>query len=297
MLEYLLAPKNFAALKQYVKFLQDLPPALQEMIEFTDSFERQRHVMVPPPNVQSLRQAAQISEMCWRTIQVETPSLGSSFAQVLREIFGFIEEFQAIVANVDNRRKTIDTIDPRQFSLVRSPAWGNAPVESIIDVLREMDRRLERYRGLVLNFKTQVTRLAESIHSIFVRFIECLTMPICACDKPTPKIEAYYSLGKIGLPGTTYEPGRLYSQEERIAQSKEHVEFLFNLRRRAASGANNLTDFCYRMSCMLDEAQQMLRSHYPAMTMERAESALPMLKGPLNNVQSMSEQLGKMTRL
>lgn len=297
MLEYLLAEKNFAALKQYVKFLQDLPPALQEMTEFTGIFERQKHIMVPPPNVQSLKQAAQTSEMCWRAIQVAIPALGSHSAQVLREIFAFIEEFQAVVSKADNRRKTIVTIDPRQFSLVRSPAWGNAPAESIIDVLREMDRRLEQYRGMVLNFKTRVIGLAESIHGIFVRFIECLTMPICTCDKPIPKIEAYYSLGKIGLPGTTYEPGRLYSQEERIAQSKEHVEFLFNLRRRAASAANNLSDFCYRMSCMLDEAQQMLRNHYPAMTMARAKSALPMLQGPLNDVQSMSDQLGKLTRL
>lgn len=297
MLEYLLAEKNFAALKQYVKFLQDLPPALQEMTEFSKSFERQGHTMLPPPNIQSLRQAAQVNGACWQAIQIATPLLGSNSAQVLREVFGFIEEFQVTVSNADNRREAIDTIDPRQFSLVRSPDWGNAPAASIIDVLREMDRRLEQFRGLVLNFKTQVTSLAESIHSIFVRFIECLTMPICSCDAPVAKIEVYYGLGKMGLPGTTFVPGRLYSQEERIAMSKEHVEFLFNLRRRAASGANNLSDFCFRMICMLDEAQRVLRSHYPTMTMARAKSALPMLKLPLNDVQSMSDQLVKMTRL
>ncbi|MBH3408832.1 hypothetical protein I5P86_27595 [Pseudomonas glycinae] len=297
MLEYLLAEKNFAALKQYVKFLQDLPPALQEMTEFSKSFERQGHTMLSPPNIQSLRQAAQTNGACWLAIQQATSLLGSNSARVLHEVFGFIEEFQVIVSNADNRREAINTIDPRQFSLVRSPVWGNAPAANIIDVLREMDRRLEQYRSTVLNFKKQVSSLAESIHSIFVRFIECLTMPICSCDKPVAKIEVYYGLGKMGLPGTTYVPGRAYSQEERVALSKEHVEFLFNLRRRAASAANNLSDFCFRMTWMLDEAQQMLRSHYPTMTMARAKSTLPMLKGPLNDVQGMSDQLVKMTRL
>ncbi|WP_332767969.1 hypothetical protein [Pseudomonas koreensis] len=297
MLEYLLADKNFAALKQYVKFLQDLPPALQEMTDFSKSFERQGHTMLSPPNIQSLRQAAQANEACWLAIQVATPLLGSNSVRLLRDVFGFLEEFQVIVSNADNRREAIVSIDPRQFSLVRSPGWGNAPAGSIIDVLREIDRRLEQYRGTVLNFKNLVTGLAESIHSIFVRFIECLTMPICACDEPVAKIEVYYGLGKIGLPGTTYVPGRPYSQEERIALSKEHVDFLFSLRRRAASAANNLSDFCFRMTWMLDEAKQMLRSHYPTMTMARARSTLPMLKGPLNDVQSMSDQLVKMTRL
>ncbi|MBK5510253.1 hypothetical protein [Pseudomonas sp. TH15] len=297
MLAYLLAEKNFSALKQYVTFLNDLRPALQEISEFTAIFERQKHLILPPPNVQSLKEAAQTSAACWRAIAMATPLLGSNCTLVLRDVFGFIEEFESVVSNVDNRRKAIVTIDPQHFSLVRSPAWGNAPAENIIDVLREMHRRLGQYRSAVLDFNVQVTRLAESMHSIFVRFIECLTTPICTCDKPIPKIEAYYSLGKIGLPGTTYEPGRLYSQEERIAQSKEHVEFLFNLRRRAASAANNLSDFCYRMTCMLDEARQVLQCHYPAMTMARAKAVLPMFKGPLSDVQSMSDQLVKMRRL
>lgn len=295
MLDYLLAEKNFATLKQYVGFLNELPKALEAINQFSDSIARSGYTLLPRPNAQALIQVARANAQCWRSIGITVPLLGSISAQVLRDMGSFIREFQAIVSVTQNRRLAISVIDPQQFTVVKSVGWGSASRADVIDVMRELDARLERCQHAVSDFKSQVTSLAESIHSIFVRFIESMTLPL-STEGQMSKIEAYYTLGRIGLPGMGYDPGQPYSEAQRLEMARAHVARLFDLQRRASVAANNLGDFCYRWVYMLDEAKQTLRTHHGHQTMARAKASLPLVMGSLNEVESMSEQLVKMAK-
>lgn len=297
MLDYLLAEKNFATLKQYVNFLNELPDALREINRFSDSIARAGHTLLRPPDAQALIQAGITNAQCWRTIGITVLELGNTSARVLQEVIGFISEFKTIVSVTQNRRLPISQIDPQQFTVVKSVGWGNAPCANVIDVMRELDTRLEHCQQAVAKFKAQVTILAESIHGLFVRFIESLTMALCSCDGPTPKIEAYYTLGRIGLPGMGYDPNQWYSEEQRLEMARAHIGRLFNLHRQASTAANNLGDFCYRWVYMLEEVKRMLRTSYPQQTMARAKASLPLVTGSLEEVKTMSEQLVRMAKV
>lgn len=296
MLDYLLAEKNFADLKHYVDFLNELPSALLEINQFSTSIANAGHTLLPPPNAQALKQVALANAQCWRAIAITVPIVGSSSALVLRDVSNFIGEFQAIVSVTQNRRLEICTIHPEQFTVVKSANWGTAPHADVMDVLRELIARLGRCQSAVQDFKMQVGRLADSIHCIFVRFIESLTMPLCSCDAPGPKIEAYYTLGRISLPGMGYDPQQHYSEAQRLEMARAHVQRLFNLQRRASVAASNLSDFCYLWVHMLEEAKQTLRTHHAQQTMSRAKASLPLLTSSLEEVNEMSVQLVNMAK-
>ncbi|WP_367374147.1 hypothetical protein [Pseudomonas lini] len=297
MLDYLLAEKNFATLKQYVNFLNELPDALREINRFSDSIARAGHTLLRPPDAQTLIQAGLTNAQCWRAIGITVPVLGNTSARVLQEVSGFISEFKTVVSVTQNRRLPISRIDPQQFTVVKSVGWGNAPCADVIDVMRELDARLEHCQQSVAKFKAQVTTLAESIHGLFVRFIESLSLPLCSCDGPIPKIEAYYTLGRIGLPGMGYNPNQGYSEDQRLEMAKAHIGRLFNLYRQASTAANNLGDFCYRWAYMVEEAKRTLRTSHPHQTMARAKASLPLLTGSLEEVKTMSEQLVQMAKV
>ncbi|EJM73757.1 hypothetical protein [Pseudomonas sp. GM55] len=297
MLDYLLAEKNFTALKQYVDFLRELPKALEEINRFSDGMARAGHTLLSPPNAPALIQVALANAQCWGAIGITVPLLGNTSARILHDMSSFISEFQAIVSVAQNRRLPISVIDPQQFTVVRSADWGSAPCADVIDVLRELDARLGYCQHAVSDFKAQVTNLAESIHGIFVRFIESLTMPLCSCDGPIPKIEAYYVLGRVGLPGMGYDPGQWYSEEQRQAFARAHVGQLFNLHRRAGVAASNLGDFCFRWVYMLDEARRTLQTHHSNQTMARAKASLPLITDSLSEVDAMSRQLVQMAEV
>jgi hypothetical protein len=296
MLDYLLAEKNFASLKQYIVFLNDLPGALGEINRFSDSIARSGYTLLPWPDSQALIQVARGNAVCWQAIGITVPCLGKVSTRVLQDVSGFIREFQAIVSVTENRRLAISVIDPQQFTVVRSAGWGNAPCANVIDVMRELYARLERCQYAVTDFKLQVIKLAVSIHSIFIRFIESLTLPL-STEGPMSKIEAYYTLGRIGLPGMDYDPGQPYSQTQRQEMSRAHMGRLGDLYRQASVAACNLGDFCYRWTYMLDETKRSLATHYPQQTMMRAKASLPMITGSLGDVKSMSDQLLKMARV
>lgn len=297
MLDYLLAEKNFATLKQYVNFLNELPDALREINRFSDSIARTGHTLLRPPDAQALIQAGITNAQCWRAIGMTVPVLGETSARVLQEVSGFISEFKIIVSVAQNRRLPISQIDPKQFTVVKSIGWGNAPCADVIDVMRELHARLEHCQQAVAEFKAQVTLLAESIHGLFVRFIESLGMPLCSCDAPMPKIEAYYTLGHFGLPGMGYDPRQGYSGEQRVEIAKAHLVRLFTLHRQASTAANNLGDFCYRWVYMLEETKGTLQTAYPQQTMARAKASLPLVTGSLEEVKKMSEQLVQMAKV
>lgn len=296
MLDYLLAEKNFASLKQYVVFLNDLPTSLQEINRFSDSVARSGYTLLPRPDSQALIQVARDNAVCWRAVGITVPCLGKVSARTLEEVSGFIRQFQVVVSVSANRRSAISAIDPLQFAVVRSTGWGNAPRANIIDVLRELYARLERCQNAVTDFKVQVTQLEASIHSIFIRFIESLTLPL-STEGPMSKIEAYYTLGRIGLPGMDYDPGQPYPQWQRRQMAEAHMARLNDLYRKVSIAVGNLSDFCYRWTYMLDEAKQSLATHHPHQTMMRAKASMPLITGSLNEVKSMSDQLLKMARV
>ncbi|UZE12862.1 hypothetical protein [Pseudomonas sp. B21-053] len=296
MLDYLLAEKNFATLKQYVDFLNGLPKTLDEINGFSDSIARAGYILLPRPNAQALIQVARANAQSWREIGVAVPSLGRLSAQVLSDTGGFLQEFQAIVSVTQNRRLPISVIDPRQFTVLKSVGWGNAPCNDIIDVLHELYARLERCQEAVSAFKSHLTNLAGAIHGIFVRFIESLTLPL-STDGPMSKIEAYYTLGRIGLPDMGYDPGQSHSEAQRLAFARAHISRLFELHRRTSVAVSNLGDFCYRWVYMLDEAKRALATHHAHQTMSRAKASLPLVTGSLEEVSNMSEQLVRMARM
>lgn len=296
MLDYLLAEKNFVSLKQYVDLLNALPDVLAKIENFSDAFKRSGHSMLQPPNAQALIQAARANAANWQLIICTLPQLGALTARVVRDIDSFSQEFRQMAEDRAKRKLPLSAIDPGQFSVVKSPEWGGAPRANLIDVIRELALRLERCRQIAAQFKSTVRSVGETIHSIFVRFIESLSLPICACHGVNTKIEVYYALGRIGLPNMQYDPDEHYSEQQRLEMARDHLERLIGLYRGTGGAVNNLSDFCYRLTYILDEAERELVTSHPTQTVSRAKCSLSLVDHSILEVRSMSEQLIKMSK-
>ncbi|MHC8301802.1 hypothetical protein [Pseudomonas sp. ZS1P83] len=296
MLDYLLAEKNFVSLKQYVDLLNALPDVLAKIENFSDAFKRSGHSMLQPPNAQALIQAARANAANWQLIICTMPQLGALAARVVMDIDSFSQEFRQMAEDRAKRNLPLSAIDPGQFSVVKSPGWGGAPRANLIDVIRELALRLERCRQIAAQFKSTVRSVGGTIHSIFVRFIESLSLPICACHGVNTKIEVYYALGRIGLPNMQYDPDEHYSEQQRLEMARDHLERLIGLYRRTGGAVNNLSDFCYRLTYILDEAERELVTSHPAQTVSRAKCSLSLVDHSILEVRSMSEQLIKMSK-
>ncbi|MGX0888084.1 hypothetical protein AB7M22_000092 [Pseudomonas sp. ADAK2 TE3594] len=290
MLDYLLAQKNFVTLKEYVDFLNELPETLAEIKHLSDNIARSGHTMLPPPNAEALIETAMVNATHWRTITADVPVLGNVTAQTFEETYGFTQEFRQRTAGV-SPKSPVSELDATQFSVVKSRDWYLPPPADVIDVMRELWSRLERCKSGVSRFKEIVRSVGETIHSIFVRFIESIGLPLCQCHDPIPKIEAYYSQGRIGLPGMQFDPSRPYSQQERLGMAREHLARLSELYRRTTGAVNNLSDFCYRLTYILGEAQRDLQTNHPGQTVARANSSLRLVDFSLAEVKAMSDQL------
>jgi len=295
MLDYLLAEKNFVSLKQYIDFLNELPGVLTEIKRLSDNIERSGHFMLQPPNAQILGQAAMANAISWRAITCVVPQLGKLTARVVKDIDSFSQEFRLMAGDKAKGRLPLSAIDPGQFSVVKSPEWGAAPRNNLIDVMRELYSRLERCQQTVAQFKATVRNVGESIHSIFVRFIESLSLPICTCHGKDMKIEVYYGQGRIGLPGMQFDPDQNYSEQQRLEMAREHVQRLIGLYRRTSSAVNNLSDFCYRLTYVLDVAKKELATSHSTQTVSRAKYSLILVDLSISEVKSMSDQLIQMS--
>ncbi|WP_223487856.1 hypothetical protein [Pseudomonas sp. A-RE-19] len=296
MLDYLLAEKNFVSLKQYVDLLNDLPDVLAKIENFSDAFKRSGHSMLQPPNAQTLIRTARANAANWQLIICTMPQLGELTARVVRDIDSFSQEFRQMAEDRAKRKLPLSAIDPGQFSVVRSPEWGGAPRADVVEVIRELASRLEHCRQMTAQFKSTVRSVGETIHSIFVRFIESLNLPICACHGGNTKIEVYYSLGRMGLPNMQYDPDKSYSEQERLEMARDHFERLIGLYRGTGGAVNNLSDFCYRLTYILDEAGREFAASHPAQTVSRAKYSLSLVDHSILEVKSMSEQLIKMSK-
>ncbi|MHC8290581.1 hypothetical protein ACYZUD_28000 [Pseudomonas sp. XS1P51] len=295
MLNYLLNEEDFHSLKKYIDFLSDLPPALKVVEGFTESVRRQGHKMITPPNAQMLAQAAMANACAWRAIKIAMPMMGVGTREVLRDTHIFIDEFRAITKGVEDRRSKLISLDIKRFSLSSSPRWGSSPPRDVIDLMRALFDGLRQCERSILEFRAAVTSIGNTLHSIFVRFIESLMLGLCSCDGPIPKIEAYYTLGKFGLPGMRYDPQQPYSETERLAKAREHIAHLRNMRIRASCAVDNLTDFCYRLQYLLADARRELQTNHPAQTLVRSNVTLILVSESLVEVKYMSESLTKIS--
>lgn len=296
MLDYLLAEKNFVSLKRYIDFLNALGPTLSEIKRFSDSFARQGHTLLTPPDAQELAIAASACSLGWQRIKTTIPALGTATDRVLTDIDVFIREFRAINDAGWDRQSPITHIDPQRFSLVKPDNWTGPPPVDVIDIMKLLWDRLGLCERSVLQLKAEVRDITEKTHSIFVRFVESLRLPLCSCDGPVSKIEAYYVLGHLGLPGMQYEPGESHYEEQRRAKANEHIARLFGLYWHSSGAANNLGDFCHRLQRFLGDAKRELASNHPAQTLPRAKTSLGVVGYSLIEVRDMSSQLVAMAK-
>jgi hypothetical protein len=293
---YLLSEEHFTALKEYIGFLNDLPVALEEIGRFSGIYRNQGHQLLTPPNAQSLADAALGNKLAWQALMQTISSLGESSAGVLKDSRRFIDEFRHFTQGDGARRKTIDSIDPQRFTLTKSPVWAAQPARDVIDLMRELCRRLYRCASLINAFQRALTTIGASVHGIFVRFIDSLSLPLCSCDGPIPKIEAYYAIGKIGLPNLQYQPGTAYSQNERMEFARDHLAHLRRIRIKTSTAVDCLNDFCHVWQKLLTHAQVQLQNNHLSSSWSRSNRLLTFVDDPLNNVKDMSDRLIRMSR-
>ena len=287
---YLLDEKNFIALKSYINFLSSLPVTLTEIQRFSESFQRQGHRMITPPNAVMLAQAARTNDLAWQSLKVAVPSLGQSCAKALADAQGFIDEFRDTTKLISGRA-LVSSIDPARFSIFKSLPWSVVAAVDVISLLRELDRRLSQCAAGIAQFKQAVNTVGGTLHSIFVRFIESLSIDLCSCDGPISKIEAYYTLGRIGLPGMQYNPGGSYSHEQRVEYARAHLSNLRSMRSNTACAVDNLNDFCYRLVQLIEHARRQLQANHPRSSVDRCHGLFSIAEVGLSEVRDMSEDL------
>lgn len=291
MAGYLLSEEDFNSLKVYISFLNELSPALKVIDEFTESIRRQGHQMLTPPDAHMLSQAAQGNAGSWQAIKLSIPMIGQVVGQAARDTQFFIEEFHIFSKGAVQVRTRVLDVDIGQFSLTTSHQWGGEFPGHIGDLLHALSNGLLSAEQAILLFTSAVTSIGITLHGIFMRFIESLTLGLCACDKTSSKIEAYYGLGKIGLPGMQYDPQRPYSEQERLANAREHIARLRSMHLYATSAVDNFTDFCYRLQYLLADARRELQADHPAQTLVRLGVRLNFVQDSLVEVGPMTDRL------
>ncbi|WLI11869.1 MULTISPECIES: hypothetical protein [Pseudomonas] len=73
--------------------------------------------------------------------------------------------------------------------------------------------------------------------------------------------------------------------------AREHLARLSGLYRRTTGVVNNLSDFCYRLTYILGEAQRYLQINHSGQTLGRASSSLRLVDFSLAEVKAMSDQI------
>lgn len=297
MFDYLLDEKNFSSLNEYIRFLNDLPATLNEIQRFSQSFQRKGHLMMTPPSARLLTQAATANALCWRAIQITVPQLAFASGTVVTQVSTFLDEFREQLRKTHGpaRRMALKDIDPRLFTPAGSNSSGTNRPPDVVVIMRSLVQRLEACERASAQFKAQIVQIAQTIHSIFVRFIESLSLRLCICDGPISKIEAYYSLGKFELPGMKYDPQGGHSEQQRMAKAREHLQALSGMYARATSAANNLGDFCHRMNFYLNAVRTELVLNDRQQTMIRANLSLATIVQPIEELRTMSRGLQRMS--
>ena len=285
MFDFLLDEKNISSLKEYISFLNDLSVALDEIQRFSDSFQRSGHTMMTPPDAQALTRAAVANASRWRAILMVVPSLATMGRHVAAESDRFTQEFAQVAQQTAGAagRMPIQNVDPLRFTPINVGQQGTNRPPDILYLINNLCLQLDQCAKVVAHFKTLITEVSQTIHSIFARFIDSLALRLCVCDAPVSKIEAYYSLGRIGLPNMPCDTDKYYSQEQRREKAREHLKMLGEIYVRAISAGNNLADFCHRMNYFLACVKVELQSNDSQRSLRRAKSSMAKVAYPLKN--------------
>lgn len=294
MFDFLLDQKNFSSLKEYVDFLRDLPGALAEIEQFTDVFRRSGHLLLTPPDTRALAEAAFANGNSWRAIVRVVPALGFMGQQVVGQTSTFTREFEQLAHGMAGRQ-SLGSLDPSQFSAVNFGAQGSNRTADLMQLIGNLCLRLEECAQVVASLKALIVSVAQTIHSIFVRFIDSLTLRLCACHGPDAKIEVYYALGRLCLPNMQYDPGGYYSQAQRKAKAREHLQVLNGLYARSTSAANNIADLCHRLGYFLEQVKLELQANGREQTLRRARHSFALLAYPLAELNTMAQALTDMS--
>ncbi|MCL6703883.1 hypothetical protein [Pseudomonas sp. T1.Ur] len=297
MFDFLLNEKNVSSLKEYVSFLNDLPVALDEIKRFSDAFQRSGHTMMTPPDAQALTQAAVANAGRWRAILMVVPSLAMMGRQLVAEADTFTREFAQVAQHTAGAagRVLMQNVDPLRFTPINVGQQGTNRPPDILYLINNLCVRLDQYAKVAAHFKTLVVDVSQTIHSIFVRFIDSLALRLCVCDAPVSKIEAYYSQGRIGLPNMPYDTGGYYSEEQRREKAREHLRMLGEVYVRAISAGNNLADFCHRLNHFVTCVKVELQSNDPQCSLRRAKSSMAQVAHPLQQLDVMVSALERLS--
>lgn len=297
MFDFLLDEKNVSSLKEYIRFLNDLPVALDEIKRFSDSFQRSGHTMMTPPDAQALTRAAIANESRWRAILMVVPSLATMGRHLVAETDRFTQEFAQVAQHTAGAagRVPIQNVDPLRFTPIKAGQQGTNRPPDVLYLINNLCLRLDQCAKVVAHFKTLIAEVSQTIHSIFVRFIDSLALRLCICDAPVSKIEAYYSLGRIGLPNMPHDTGSYYSQEQRREKAREHLKILGEIYVRAISAGNNFADFCHRLNHFLTCIKVELQSNDPQCSLRRAKSSMAQVTYPLQELDVMVSALERLS--
>jgi len=290
MFDFLLDEKNFSSLKEYIDFLSGLPDALKEIEQFSDVFRRSGHLLLAPPDAQALTRTAITNKNNWRAIVAVVPSLGAMGRQLVGQISIFVREFEQ-VARETPTRQSLGNLDPSRFTPVNFGPMGSNRTSDLMQLLGNLVLRLEECATAVARLKALVVDVSQTIHSIFVRFIDTLTLRLCSCHGPDSKIEIYYALGRICLPHMQFDPDAYYSQQQRRAKAREHLEVLRMLYVRATSAGNNIADVCHRMGYFLEQVKVELQVNDRQQSLRRAQTSFAQLAHPLRELDGMAGAL------
>lgn len=297
MFDFLLEEKDFSSLKEYINFLSDLPDALAEIEYLSDILRRSGHVLMSPPDAQALTWAAAANEGKWQAIVRVVPSLGMMSRQLVEQTSTFVREFEQVAQEASGAasRQLLGSVDPSRFTPVNFGSQGSNRTSDLMQLMGNLCLRLERCARVVAHFKALVVDVSQTIHRIFVRFIESLTLRVCACHGPDSRIEIYYQLGWFGLPNMQYDRDGRYSQEQRREKAREHLQVLGGLYARATSAGSNIADLCHRMDYFLNHVKLELQSNDRQKSLRRARSSFSQMVYPLEELNRMANALVHMS--
>lgn len=293
MFDFLLDEKNFTALKEYIRFLSDLPDSLVEVKKLSDDFRRRGHVLLSPPDAQALMLAASANERNWRGVVGIVPTLGVMSSQLFEQISTFVREFEQELqkAAVPASYQLLKDVDPQRFTPISSGSHDPFPPSDIVQLIGNLCLRLDQCTFIATYFKTLIVEVSQTIHRVFVRFIESMSLRLCACHSPVSKIEMYYRLGRIALPNMQYNLDGYYSQEQRVEKARAHLKALHSLYARAISAGNNLSDLCHRMAYFLNYVRGELQSNNLQKSVRWTRSSLSHIAYPLEELKVMANAL------
>jgi len=294
MYQFLLAEKHFKSLKDYVGFLRALPATLLQIQRFSERWQRQGHVLTSAPDAERLKVLASFSTGYLENLENNISDLGKACNESLSYISTFTEECREIARETPGKGRSlpISDIDFKRFSLSASQWWIWFPPTDVKGLTHELYFRLGRTTSAVLDLKSVPRELNLDIHNVFARFVRSLTLQACQCHTQYSRIEAYYIVGGVTLPGMKASSGA----SDAVARSKVHVRELFALYTAASSAINNLNDFFYAIRAFLASAERELLAVKPSMKLSQLISSLAVTGHILSEVKMMTEQMQRWSR-